>query len=101
MTRLILAVFATYRLSQLVAWDNGPGFIFHKLRTWTKFQYDTQSGAWENLDEAVNCPYCLGVWFAGLTMILYKYPSRVGDFFLLWLGIAGGQAFLQGITKGR
>ncbi len=101
MKRLILASFATYRLSQLIAWDNGPDKIFYNLRTATSEQSDMHGGRWENLDDAINCVYCLGMWFAFLTLLLVKYPTRIGDFILYWLGIAGMQAFMQGITKGR
>ncbi len=99
--RLILASFATYRLSQLIAWDIGPDKIFFNLRTIISEQSDLHGGRWENIDEAITCPYCLGIWFAFGVLFLVKYPTKVGDFFLYWIGIAGMQAFMQGITKGR
>ncbi len=101
MIRLLLAAFATYRLSQLIAWDDGPDKVFFNLRTMTKDSAELHGGRWENLDEAVNCPYCLGVWFAAFALLLLKHPTKVGNYFLYWFGIAGMQAFLQGLTKGR
>ncbi len=101
MIRLLLAVFATYRLSQLIAWDTGPDKVFYNLREAINELSSIHGGRWENVDEAVNCPYCLGMWFAGLTLLLIKYPTKVGNYFLYWLGIAGMQAFLQGLTKRR
>jgi len=101
MKHLILAPFAIYRLAQLVAWDNGPNNVFYKIRTGTKNLADIEAGRWENLDEAINCPYCLGIWFSFVILFLINYPTKVGDFILYWLGLAGMQAFLQGLTKGR
>lgn len=101
MIRLILAPFAIYRLAQLIALDNGPDKIFYNLRTITKEQSDIHGGRWENFDEAINCPYCLGVWFAFVTVFIVKYPTKAGDFVLYWMGLAGMQAFLQSVSKGR
>ena len=101
MIRLVLAAFTTYRLAQLIAFDTGPDKVFFNLRTATKELADIEGGRWENLDEAVNCPYCLGVWFALFTLVLVKYPTKGGDLVLGWFGIAGMQTFMQGKTKGR
>ena len=101
MNRLILAGFSTYRLAQLIAWDDGPDKIFYNLSTATKEQSDIHGGRWENLDMLVNCPYCLGIWFAVFTLLLVNNPTKAGDFILGWFGIAGMQAFMQDLTKGR
>lgn len=101
MIRLILASFAAYRLAQLIAWDDGPDNIFLRLRTITTELSNSHGGRWVNFNDALFCPYCLGMWFAFGMLILVKYPTKIGDFFLYWLGIAGMQAFMQGITKGR
>lgn len=97
--KLILAILTTYRLSQLIAWDSGPGYSLKKLRDYINFRSQTDSGIWENIDEGINCPYCLGMYFSLICVILFIKPRE--HFLLYWLGIAGGQAFLQGLTKGR
>lgn len=99
--KLILAALATYRLAQLIAWDSGPGYSLKWLRIYINNKYQDEGGMWENIDEGINCPYCLGIYFALFCLILLKKPSRIGDFILYWFGIAGGQALMQGITKGR
>jgi hypothetical protein len=101
MSKLILSILATYRLSQLVAWDNGPLFVFYRLRSYVNSRSETDGELWENLDEGINCPYCLGMYFSFVCAILFLRPKGVKDLFLYWLSIAGGQAFLQGITKER
>lgn len=97
--KLILAILATHRLSQLIAWDSGPAYSLKKLRDYVNYRYTTEGGIWENIDEGINCPYCLGMYFALICVILFIRPKK--HFLLTWLGVAGGQAFLQGLTKGR
>ena len=99
--KFILAAFATYRLAQLVAFDAGPAYAFQKLRNYINFRYTTERGIWENIDEGINCPYCLGIYFAALCLVLVLKPTRLGDFLLWWGAIAGAQTFMQELTKGR
>ena len=101
--RLLLAVLACYRLSLLVTEDDGPADVFRKLRQWTdskRLNEQAQGivrGKWANIDDGIRCPYCVGVWAAFLLAILVY--TGIGDFILLFLGIAGGQSVLQGMRK--
>ena len=51
--------------------------------------------------ELVNCPYCTGFWFAGVITLSILFPTAYGDLLLLWFGIAGAQAFLEGCRDNR
>lgn len=95
--RLILAGFTCYRLSRLLAWEEGP---FGAL-TWARVtisglpvrdQQDTLMGRF------LTCPYCLGVWVALGLYFLLLYPTAIGDAFLIVAGLAGAQAYLQGTS---
>lgn len=99
--RFIIAALATYRLTQLFWIDIGPGQVFFNLRTAIKELSDIHGGKWEEVDEAINCPWCLGVYFAAFCAILLLKPSRLGDIILTWLGLAGAQAFMMDIVKKR
>lgn len=96
--RLLCGILGVYRLAQLVALDTGPFRAFERLRAWA----GTLSHARlrENLGGLVHCPYCLGMWFALPVAVLVLFPSVVGDVLLLLLALAGGQAFLEGLTNG-
>lgn len=118
--RLILAVLACYRLAQLVANDDGPGDIFRKLRQWADrkqlreqkgliaqksesewmgtLEQDYQEairGKWANISDGLHCPFCVGMWAAGLLALLVSRPTKLGDFILTALGLAGGQTWLE------
>lgn len=93
---LIVASFTCYRLSELIAVDDGPGDILLTIRAKLGGYDLDESGRPEtSLGRAAICPYCVGIWIAlGLATILFP----VGPMILVWwLAIAGGQAFLQNV----
>lgn len=91
--KLILAVFAVYGLAQMVVFDSGPLRIFDRIHALSKDWADRYG--WTNLDDGLNCPYCLGVYFSILVAILVLYPTWPGDIILFWFGIAGAQSWLE------
>lgn len=99
--RLLFAVLTCYRLAQLLVYDDGPLFVFDRLRTFTEDRKIKEQargklkGPWASLDGVVTCPFCVGLWASIVCLVLIIYPTYPGDLFLLWWGIAGGQAYLQ------
>lgn len=101
--RLILATLTCFRLAQLIALDNGPLFIFQRFRMTIEQFIATrgkqQSYLWRSIADGLSCPYCLGFYLSLLCSLLVLFPSQVGDLFLLWFGVMGMQAFLQGVSN--
>lgn len=110
--RLILAIFTCYRLAQMIALNDGPFFIFKRIRYWVKDTaywqaYDSDQintgnqiddryfGKWHNIAEGLACPYCVGIWLSLPLFALLIWPSFYGDWFLILIAISGGQAYLQ------
>lgn len=108
--RLILAVWATYRLASMVSSDEGPYLglwkderqtgVFETLRTRLGV-YDLGSdGKPEtNLARGIACPLCSGVYLSLMMMMLATFPSKPGDFFLGWMAVSGAQVFLENLTS--
>lgn len=94
--RLLLAAFACYRLSQYLPFDDGPWDIFKRIRVLSVTSYDQDGDPANGFGKFIYCPFCQEVWFAILCAVLYLYPTSAGDLFLLWQGIAGAAAFLEG-----
>ena len=73
MLDLLILVGATWRLTSLLVWEEGPFEVFARLRHLLGVRYDDQSqpyGAnW--LAKGVICPACTSVWFGTLWVILY------------------------------
>jgi hypothetical protein len=125
--RFTLAIFTCYRLARLVAKDDGPLFWFKRVRYWAKDRawyeaghnnmLESESGArvvngkkvatisdrhygkWHSLAEALECPYCLGVWLSIPLSLFVIYPMTVTDLFMLLMTISGVQAWLWGMAN--
>ena len=99
--RVLLAVLAVYRLARLVSVDDGPLAAIKWLRrrmgqiAAAQTLGTAQAAMFLSLVELINCPYCLGVWFAALLFPMLWVPTLCGDFALVALGLAGGQDWLQ------
>lgn len=94
--RWVLAAFAVYRLSQLVAEDEGPADLILKIRTWAGCYDRGEDGRPRtSLGRLLECPYCLGVWFALAALAVVLVPTLIGDCLLAWWGLAGVQAYLE------
>lgn len=98
--RLILCVLASFRIAQLIALDDGPIYIFDAIRRlFGRMAAGEYHSFKTSLADLFHCPYCVGIWSSALMIVLLVYPTVVGDIILLWLGISGAQAWLQGIVE--
>lgn len=91
----VLASLAAYRLAELVAID----VIAQPLRSvFGRFAAGKRQGglAWY-LAYLVNCPYCLGIWFAAVLALLLQ-PNSILQYLLYWFGVAGAQTMLQSLV---
>lgn len=88
----IVAVLATFRLTQLIVEDDGPYLWFDRFRVWTG-QNAMNSKHHETLADAVRCKYCMGIYSAMLIAVLSKYKWT--RWIVAVLGIAGGQSLIE------
>lgn len=88
---IALAVFANYRISRMLALEDGPRYLFLEARGKV---FETFGNGW--LNDGVNCPLCVGYWSAlGLTLVLaILTPISIVEAILMWHGIAGASTFL-------
>jgi hypothetical protein len=93
------AVLATYRLAHLLPEDEGPFFIFTRIRSYisTKMMMENnlELGFWANVDSGINCIYCCGLYAAFFVALLVVWNNFYGNLFILVFAIAGGQSLLQ------
>ena len=84
-----LAAFAVYRVARMVAEEDGPAFVFKRLRG--SFTNDKRS-----FDVGVRCFYCISVWIA-LPITVLLVVAGGWDMWLWpvwWMGLAGAAAKL-------
>lgn len=114
--RLLLTILACYRLSRLIAIDDGPFLVFKRMRYYFKDnafyeildngidpnnegQVERWYGKYHTIAEGITCPYCVGVWLSVPLVVLYLWPTVYGDMFLVLMSISAGQAFLQSLER--
>jgi hypothetical protein len=82
--RLVLAVLAVWRVSHLLAREDGPGQVLARLRARLGW------GFWGRL---MDCFYCLSVWVAApLAPFVAHGPAQV---LVAWLALSGGACLLE------
>lgn len=70
---LVILALATWRMSHLLAFEDGPWHLFERLRYLSGVRYDAESRqiATTHLAEGVLCTWCNSVWFGMLWAALY------------------------------
>ena len=85
--RLTLSVLATWRVSHLIAYEDGPFDAIVRLRA------RAGDGV---VGKLMDCPYCLSLWIAApLALLLAGEPVAWG---IAWLAISGGSSLLEKLS---
>ena len=84
---LFLAVFATYRASILIVSEDGPFYLFTRIRRLAHRTLDTKL-AW--IYEGLTCFMCVSFWISLLTAVGLRMSGLTDlPLLLVWLGIGG------------
>lgn len=97
-TQFVIAILAIYRLAHLLPEDEGPFFIFTRIRNFTATKAMNENdplGFWANIDSGINCVYCCGLYAAMAVTGLILWQNYYGNIILLVFAVAGGQSLLQ------
>ncbi len=100
--QLITAILATYRVAHLLPEDDGPFFVFVRIRNFTTrkmIEENDDLGVWAMVDSGTNCVYCCGLYAAILVTVLVIWQNFYGNLFLIVFAIAGGQSLLQKLSE--
>jgi len=82
--RLVLAVLATWRLTHLLAMEDGPGEIIATLRSWLGDSF---------FGKLMDCFYCLSMWVAAPIACLLT--NKWSEWPLFWLALSGAACLLE------
>ena len=85
--RFVLAALAVWRVTHLIANENGPWDVFLRLR---------QSAGQGTLAELVSCFYCLSVWIA--LLFVWFIPGDRFERVVSWLALSGAAILLERMT---
>lgn len=89
MIRLLLAVLAVWRVTHLLAHEDGPADIIVRIRA--RLGHDL-------LGKLMDCFYCLSLWVAAPAALFVTL--RPLDWLVTWLALSGGACLLERIGKG-
>lgn len=88
--RVVIAALAAYRVSRMIALEDGPFDVFNNLRV----RFDKPKGVRKSwVGRGLDCPLCSGVYIS-LVMLGLSYIDYV-FYGVLWLAVAGLQVALQ------
>lgn len=86
--RFALAVLATWRVTHLLANEDGPGDLVLRLRL--------RLGS-ALLGRLMDCFYCLSLWVAA--PLAWFVASEPAELFVTWLAVSGAACLLERITE--
>lgn len=99
MLAFTILVFACFRISQFIVFDEGPFSFMLRIRIRAGVYDRGENGHPEtNLGRLFNCPYCTGIWVSLALALIISWHQPLFAL-LLWWGMAGGQAFLQAVSE--
>ncbi|MFZ0584384.1 MAG: hypothetical protein WAN72_03425 [Candidatus Acidiferrales bacterium] len=86
--RMVLAVLATWRMTHLLAREDGPGDLIFRVRAWLG-----QGVAAKLMD----CFYCLSLWIAAPAALFVS--RRAIEWIFTWLALSGGACLLERVGE--
>jgi len=87
-----LVTLAVYRVSHMIAGEDGPFLVFAKLRG-ALYERFAHIARWSWLYEGAACVLCLSFWFSFIGALITP-----GLFLLDWLGIAGAALIIHKVA---
>lgn len=89
---LIISALAVYRLSFMIAKEDGPLDLFNRIRG----KVDPNQSTW--VGRGINCPLCISVWLSLLPIIFILPRMNIYTTIVTWLSIAGLSALLERVS---
>lgn len=92
----VIGSLATYRLARMVSTEQGPWFIFLKLRRVPDAKKHPA------IKEGLSCHLCVSVWFSALITGYYIWAGWITwtESPIYWLAFSGVAVALHFLTKG-
>ena len=82
--RFVLAVFATWRVTHLLANEDGPGDVVFRARRWLGEGF---------IGSLMDCFNCMSVWIAAPMALFVSRNPRTWA--VSWLALSGGACLLE------
>lgn len=95
--------FAIWRLSSMIAVEDGPFYVFAKLRHLAGMRYDEHSTPLPQNEFArgLVCVWCLSVWVAMLVSLFYWFCGTMVVWMLFPFALSGVVIAVDTLVNGR
>lgn len=95
---ILLSIFAVYRVAHMVVSEDGPFYVFARLRRAAHRTVNTRA-QW--VYEGVTCVLCVSFWLAGGVAAILWVSGWLGiPAWLFWFGTAGGALLIHKFLYG-
>ena len=98
MEKFIIASLAVWRLSALIAYDDGPYSALHLARAKSTLKGE-KSKFWNMLSEGMHCVWCTSLWFSPLFAIWTA--NDLVSWFVHLLAMSGVAIVLNSLVMGH
>lgn len=101
-TQLVVLSLATWRITNLLVHEDGPGDIFVKLRSFIGVRFDEHSNRYGTnmVAQAFTCVWCLSIWIAAI-MTLSINHVYLHIYVLHLLAISAGSILIEELLNGK
>lgn len=98
---LLVMVLATWRVSSLLAREDGPYDVLHKLRYHLGVRYNEYSEPHSDkmLGQLVLCIWCNSIW-VGLVIAILADPMNYFSYTIVPLALSGGAILVEEFRNG-
>lgn len=86
--RFALAALATWRVSHLLAREDGPGDVIVRVRAWLGYRW---------IGRLMDCFQCLSLWIAAPAALFVS--RRVLEWIFCWLALSGAACLLERVGQ--
>lgn len=82
MIEFLIFALATWRISSILVYEDGPNYIFRRFRMWSGIGYDSVLGEIDTIKEnwlsgVLSCLWCCSVWVGTFFIALHLFYPLV------------------------
>lgn len=101
----IFMALATWRIASLFVHEDGPFFIFRKIRTWAGIAHDEWGGKYQIPDtffaQLLSCVWCSSLWVGGALALLYYYSITLAFYASLPFALSAAAIWFEKYFEGN
>ena len=93
---ILILTLAIYRITLLLTKEDGPYYVFERLRNWAGVYYGPDNQAWGDniLAQILSCFYCCSLWIAIFLSGIYWYSPLLAVSISIPFALSGGAIIL-------